>query len=334
MTRNFDRFFVCLLAAVATALASCASPPVASVPSPGPAQRSPSSQSAAPARPVIQETAPTGVSLDEAIAQAARDISGKLPAGVSLAVAGFSSPATAFSGYVEDELTAALVNTRRLVVVDRANLDTIKREQTLGLSPDLDEDTAQRIGHILGAQLLLTGRLTRAGASYRMALQAFNAETAVVAAAYTADIRDDARMSALLSMKDPPVLRPAPLPAPPNKPFSPDEFGGVWSGTVAYTAGGVTFRDAYSISLFADRTCFVTVRAEDGKAQAGEGYWGAEDGVFELECEFANPAIARLARVKWVNVYALQADNRHLRININPAPGYSGVVGITLNKGK
>ncbi|MDR2661556.1 MAG: hypothetical protein LBC31_01005 [Treponema sp.] len=114
--------------------------------------------------------------------------------------------------------------------------------------------------------------------------------------------------------------------------FSPDEFGGVWSGAVSYTAKGRNYRDAYVIELYEGGACWVSVRAQDGTTQTGEGHWSADNGFFRLDCGFENPGIERLPSIAWLSVYRLEAGR--LRINIQPAPDHSGTAGVTLNKGK
>ena len=122
------------------------------------------------------------------------------------------------------------------------------------------------------------------------------------------------------------------LPAPPEKPFSTGVFGGQWSGVISYSANGRTYRDNYTIAVYDDGTCWISVAAEDGNAQSGSGSWSADDGVFRLDCEFRDPAIARLPGLRWLGMYKLESNNRRLRINIKPAPDYSGVVGLTLHR--
>jgi hypothetical protein len=123
------------------------------------------------------------------------------------------------------------------------------------------------------------------------------------------------------------------LPAPPEKPFSPDALGGVWSGVLSYSAGGQSYRDSYTLNVYADGTCLITVTARDGEAQAAGGLWSESDGVLRIEnCVFEAPAIARLPSLRWIGRYTLGNNNRRLSVNIKPAPDYSGVVGLVLNK--
>jgi hypothetical protein len=210
----------------------------------------------------------------------------------------------------------------------------VRQEQRLGLSGDVDDDSAVRIGHFLGAQAVLIGRLNRTGGAYRLVIQAINAETSVVEASFSTDITADAQVAHLLE-----GAPPDPQPASPREQglatFSPDEFGGVWTTTLSYTANSATYRDAYIIELYEDGVCWVFIRDADGIMQTGEGYWSTENNnMFHLDCDFASPAIQRLASIHWTSMYALQNNRRRLRINVKPQPNASGVVAVTLNKGQ
>ncbi|MDR2537576.1 MAG: CsgG/HfaB family protein [Treponema sp.] len=271
--------------------------------------------------------------LKQAVQRAAEHLETHLKTGATVAVISFAAPTEAFSVYVLDELTAALVNRKRLTVLERTNLDAVRQEQRFGLLGEVDDESAIRIGHFLGAQVVVTGRLNRAGGAYRMVIQAVNAETSAVEASYSADLAADDHLARL--------LEGAALEPPPASPreqglaaFSADEFGGAWTATVSYAANGVTYRDAYAIELYEDGVCWVVVRDADGALQTGEGYWSAEDGVFHLDCDFGSPSIPRLDSIRWTSRYVLQNSSRRLRINVKPAPNVSGVAGVTLNKGK
>jgi TolB-like protein len=271
--------------------------------------------------------------LKQAVQRAAENLETHLKGDTTVAVLSFAAPTEAFSVYVLDELTAALVNRKRLLVLDRKNLDAVRQEQNFGFSGEVDDESAIRIGHFLGAQAVVIGRLNRAGGAYRMVIQAINAETSVVEASYSSDIAVDDLVARLLE-----GAAPEPPPASPQEQglavFSGSEFGGVWTAVVSYAANGVSYRDAYTIELYEDGACWVVVHDADGAMQTGEGYWSAENGVFHLGCDFGGPSIPRLESIQWTSRYVLQNSNRRLRINVKPALNASGVAGVTLNKGK
>lgn len=57
-------------------------------------------------------------------------------------------------------LTTELIKTGRFVVVERAALSEIVKEQELGQTGLVRKETAARVGEVLGAQLLITGAVT------------------------------------------------------------------------------------------------------------------------------------------------------------------------------
>ena len=74
------------------------------------------------------------VPLDQAIREAAHNIENNVAAGQKIAVLNFSSPTDQFSEYVVDELSIQLANGKKLVVVDRRELDLIRQEEQFQMS--------------------------------------------------------------------------------------------------------------------------------------------------------------------------------------------------------
>jgi TolB-like protein len=139
--------------------------------------------------------------LEQAVQRAAENLETRLKSGVTVAVLGFASPTEEFSAYALDELTAALVNRRKVVVLERRNLDAVRQEQGFGFSGEADDESAIRIGHFLGAQVVVTGRLNRAGGAYRLVVQAINAETSAVETSYSVGIAADAHLPGCLKAR-------------------------------------------------------------------------------------------------------------------------------------
>jgi TolB-like protein len=140
-----------------------------------------------------------GKSLDTAIAEAASEIEAEIEKGAKVAPFSFNSPADQFSEYVLEELSADLVKGKKLVIVDRANLDSIRSELDFNLSGEVDDKAAQEAGRMLGAQVIVTGSLTNIGDTYRLALRAITVESAEVVVLYRSDIANDSRVKALLA---------------------------------------------------------------------------------------------------------------------------------------
>jgi hypothetical protein len=59
---------------------------------------------------------------------------------------------------LSEALTEKLFISNQFIIVDRANLDKMLKEQALGASGTVDEDTAIRIGKLIGASALIVGR--------------------------------------------------------------------------------------------------------------------------------------------------------------------------------
>jgi curli biogenesis system outer membrane secretion channel CsgG len=86
-----------------------------------------------------------------------------------IAVMPFDSKAKETYGYQQvnqratEMLTTALVKTGEFIVVERAVMDKVLKEQSLGLAGFIDQSTAANVGKVLGVQALVTGAVTNMG---------------------------------------------------------------------------------------------------------------------------------------------------------------------------
>jgi len=148
------------------------------------------------------------VLLDQAIQKAAAEIEENAGFGQSIALLNFSSASEQFSGYVLEELSIHLVRGKKVVVVDRKELDLIRQEEQFQLSGEVSDESAQAIGKKLGAQLIVSGSLTDVGNEYRFRIKVLNVERAVIETLSSSDISPkEAKVSFLLA--DPGSSRPA-----------------------------------------------------------------------------------------------------------------------------
>jgi TolB-like protein len=140
------------------------------------------------------------MTLDQAIQAAAENIENNVQEGQKIAVLNFSSPTEQFSAYVLEELSTRIVNGKKLVVVERRELDLIRQEENFQMSGEVSDESALSIGKKLGAQLIVSGSLSSMGHLYRFRIRALNVESAAVEAASATDIRTgDTRAIFLLS---------------------------------------------------------------------------------------------------------------------------------------
>ncbi|MDR2447857.1 MAG: DUF1566 domain-containing protein [Treponema sp.] len=140
-----------------------------------------------------------GMDLVAAINAAATRMGENLPGGTKVALVSVASSSAQLSEYIISRLEAALVGGKKLVVVDRANLDKVREEQGFQLSGEVDDNSAKTIGKLLGAGAIVTGAFTSLGDVYGLTLKAINIETATVAVSYPADIAKSARIETLLA---------------------------------------------------------------------------------------------------------------------------------------
>lgn len=142
------------------------------------------------------------VFLNDAIQQATNNIGNSLKENTIIAVLNFSSESEVFSEYVIDELIGRLVNGRRLRIVDRKNLDTIRNEMDLQLSGAVSDESIRSIGKFLGAQSIVTGSVQKIGGLYRIRFITINVETAINEATSSFYInKNDKQALALLAEK-------------------------------------------------------------------------------------------------------------------------------------
>jgi hypothetical protein len=81
--------------------------------------------------------------------------------------------------YIAGELEFIWVNAG-YTIIDRTQLDRIRREQNFQMSGEVDDDTAVSIGKIIGANIIVTGRVDGEGDLRRLRLRALDTQTAQV----------------------------------------------------------------------------------------------------------------------------------------------------------
>ena len=143
--------------------------------------------------------------LDLAIMGAAAKISRDLPSGASVAVINFHSDSENFNEYVLNELYGAILRNRSVIPVQL----NVKQFQTIrsGLNTDgeLNSETAQSIGKLLGVQYLITGSIKQIGALYNIVFNAVDLKVELQSQ-YQASLnpRNDTQFASLLSGKSQP----------------------------------------------------------------------------------------------------------------------------------
>ncbi len=124
--------------------------------------------------------------LDRISKQFVRDASAKLPDlnPVTVAVFPFQADEALARRKVDvavgELLTQKLIRESRFKLLERSQLDTVLREQKLGLSGAIESDTAAQVGKLAGARLAALGTVTRVGKNYQISAKLVDTNSAEV----------------------------------------------------------------------------------------------------------------------------------------------------------
>jgi len=142
---------------------------------------------------------PATVTLDAAIKEASKEINTSLPAGTKVALLNFNSESDVFSDFVIEEISIALVKSKKLVIVDRKEIELIRKEMDFQLSGDVSDESAQQIGAMLGAQSIVSGSLVNMGESHRFRIKVINVVSAAIQASSSINVKNDSQVKYMLS---------------------------------------------------------------------------------------------------------------------------------------
>lgn len=84
------------------------------------------------------------------------------------------------SEYFTEQLTLSLAKESPFRLVERKNLQAVMRELELGMSGLVNEENAAKVGKLIGAKMLITGKLYRRPDNYELFLQLLRVDTAEV----------------------------------------------------------------------------------------------------------------------------------------------------------
>ncbi|MDR1315911.1 MAG: CsgG/HfaB family protein [Spirochaetales bacterium] len=128
------------------------------------------------------------VSFDDAIRNASNNFVENIPAGSRVAILNFNSPSVRFSDFVTEELSTSLINRKSFVIVERKELDVVRKEMKFQLSGEVSDETAKSIGKMLGAEYVISGSFVDLRSFYRIRFVAVNVESSAREAASSFDI--------------------------------------------------------------------------------------------------------------------------------------------------
>jgi hypothetical protein len=148
--------------------------------------------------------------IDTSIGALKSRIEHALPPGSRILVV-CGGPEKAAADYTADELSARLVNGRRLRVAERSAeiMNALNAESGYQRSGEVDYDTIQEIGGKTGAEFLLSGNIAGGGDSYRLVVKAVSVKTGELAGQWNLAFQSSPALDALLANANPPKGKPA-----------------------------------------------------------------------------------------------------------------------------
>jgi len=118
--------------------------------------------------------------LDVAVRNGASHLQNRIPGGTRVAIVAVQGEDQDIGELVLRKLGEVLVNANRLIVVERdsAALAAIDREMDRHLNFYVSQETELSIGRQLGAEVIISGSMARAGQNWRLEVNAVTVETA------------------------------------------------------------------------------------------------------------------------------------------------------------
>jgi len=118
--------------------------------------------------------------IDSVIRELSDYLNTRIPKGNKAAFLNVNSNWPDFSEYILSSLIENAVNDEVFFVVDRQQLDSIRAELKFQWSGEVSDKSAQEIGQMLGAQIIVSGAVTEVGNEYRIQVRAISVQTAAV----------------------------------------------------------------------------------------------------------------------------------------------------------
>jgi len=136
--------------------------------------------------------------LDRAISEAAKELDTRLEPGTVIAIVNFNTTSEKMTSYIIEEMQRLLVKSSILKVVERRQVNIVTSELNFQMSGFVNEESVQGVGHMLGAESVITGSMELIGSVYRFRLQAVNVRSSQIQASYSVNVANDKTTAGLM----------------------------------------------------------------------------------------------------------------------------------------
>jgi TolB-like protein len=106
---------------------------------------------------------------------------------------------TMLGKYIQEELTIRIFRSGKISIVERSLLDKVMEEWNLGATGYINEETAAKIGQVLGVETIAIGSLTDLGTTVKVNARIINVETGTLLSVASISLTKDATIKALLA---------------------------------------------------------------------------------------------------------------------------------------
>ncbi|MDR1218836.1 MAG: CsgG/HfaB family protein [Treponema sp.] len=120
--------------------------------------------------------------IEGALAKGAEQTLRNVPQRSKIAIVYITAQDRSTTDYIAGELEFIWVN-EGFTLIDRSQLDRLRREQDFQMSGEIDDETAVSIGKFAGADIIVTGKIDGEGSLRRLRLRALDTQTAQVVGA-------------------------------------------------------------------------------------------------------------------------------------------------------
>jgi TolB-like protein len=146
-----------------------------------------------------------GDELDRAIRETSDYLNRRIAKGTKVVFLNVNSDWPDLSEYILFGLMENAVNDDLFSVVDRQQLDLIRAEQNFQYSGEVSDSSAQEIGQMLGAQIIVSGSVTTIGSIYRIQTRAIAVQTAAVQGQFSQNVSNKNETVAALTERKAPA---------------------------------------------------------------------------------------------------------------------------------
>ena len=137
-------------------------------------------------------------SYDSAISDIVETFAKVLDKNTTVAFVSMESDSEGFSQRFVSDIERNLIN-MDVIVLDRSNIDAIIKELEFQTSGLVDDDQAVSIGHMMGAQMIISAKASNMVSSYHLDIQLIDVETTLVKRHLVYDLKYDQNLRNILN---------------------------------------------------------------------------------------------------------------------------------------